>query len=82
MASNNYYVLFMLSFMFRKMGFTVVLTITPFVSTSSSNFLTGVEQSLFVKELSRLEETDEYDDVVVKSQSRTIPPALTSYKVR
>ena len=60
------------------MGFIVVLTITPFVSTSSSNFVTGVEQSLFVRELSRAEEAD---DIVIESDSRIIPPALTSYKV-
>ena len=66
------------------MGIVLVLTVTPFVSTSSSNFMQGVEQSLFVKELSRNHdgEDQEGSDSHEPTTSGIIPPALTSYKVR
>ena len=66
------------------MGIVLVLTVTPFVSTSSSNFMQGVEQSLFVKELSRRPDGDsqEVRDGHEPTTSGIIPPALTSYKVR
>ena len=66
------------------MGIVLVLTVTPFVSTSSSNFMQGVEQSLFVKELSRNHdgEGQEGRDTHEPTTSGIIPPALTSYKVR
>ena len=66
------------------MGIVLVLTVTPFVSTSSSNFMQGVEQSLFVKELSRNHdgEGQEGRDSHEPTTSGIIPPALTSYKVR
>ena len=71
------------------MGVIVVLTVTPFVSTSSSSFLNGVENSLFIRELSRgesLAPVDEHDSAINKiivqlNHERMIPPALTSYKV-
>ena len=64
------------------MGVIVVLTVTPFVSTSSSSFLNGVENSLFIRELSRDETmVDEHDSNFDKNHERMIPPALTSYKV-
>ena len=66
------------------MGIVLVLTVTPFVSTSSSNFMQGVEQGLFVKELSRIPngEVQEGRDIHEPTTSGIIPPALTSYKVR
>ena len=66
------------------MGIVLVLTVTPFVSTSSSNFMQGVEQSLFVKELSRRPDGDSQEgrDGHEPATSGIIPPALTSYKVR
>ena len=66
------------------MGIVLVLTVTPFVSTSSSNFMQGVEQGLFVKELSRIPdgEVQEGRDSHEPTTSGIIPPALTSYKVR
>ena len=66
------------------MGIVLVLTVTPFVSTSSSNFMQGVEQGLFVKELSRDPdgEGQEGRDSHQPTTSGIIPPALTSYKVR
>ena len=66
------------------MGIVLVLTVTPFVSTSSSNFMQGVEQGLFVKELSRIpdREVREGRDSHEPTTSGIIPPALTSYKVR
>ena len=64
------------------MGVIVVLTVTPFVSTSSSNFLNGVGNSLFIRELSRDESmVDDHDSNIDKNHNRMIPPALTSYKV-
>ena len=63
------------------MGIVLVLTVTPFVSTSSSNFMQGVEQSLFVKELSRNHD-GESQEGHKPTTSGIIPPALTSYKVR
>ena len=69
------------------MGVIVVLTVTPFVSTSSSSFLNGVENSLFIRELSREESlVDEHDSgidniILGVGNIKMIPPALTSYKV-
>lgn len=67
----------------RKMGVSLALTITPFISTSSSNFLTGVEQGLFISEPSRASPPDgmEHDASDIENYPRTITPALTSYKV-
>ena len=68
---------------FRKMGVKLALTMTPFISTSSSNFLTGVERGLFIREPSRelQREGMDHDDSGIGNYPRTITPALTSYKV-
>ena len=66
---------------FRDKGIIVVLTITPFVSTSSPNFVDGVEKGHFIKELTRTEDSVLHGNGNSDDQHRTIPPALTSYKV-
>ena len=65
----------------RDKGIIVVLTITPFVSTSSPNFVDGVKKGHFIKELTRTDDSVSHGNGNNDEQHRTIPPALTSYKV-
>ena len=65
----------------RDKGIIVILTITPFVSTTSPNFVDGVENGHFIKELTRADESVSHGNGNSDEQHRTIPPALTSYKV-
>ena len=67
----------------RKKGVKLALTITPFISTSSPNFLDGVEGGIFISEptrsLSINAMTHLGDDA--KDLVRSTVPALTTYKV-
>ena len=68
---------------YRDKGIIVVLTVTPFVSTSSPNFEDGVEQGHFISELTRVDDSAAHENGHIdnKRRHKTIPPALTSYKV-
>ena len=71
------------SLLFRREGVKLALTITPFVSTSSSNFLAGVEDGIFISEPSRnppINAMYQFGNDV-KTPASTTVPALTTYKV-
>ena len=70
-------------FICRKKGVKLALTITPFVSTSSLNFLDGVEGGIFISEPSRSLSINAMTHFGndVKDLVRSTIPALTTYKV-